>query len=85
MAPTVIPIFEEMDARITQAAKDHNTLPPSHYISLIEWMNITDRSLVVDGCLLPKDLDHLSYCGEDYWARQLKEEFLNLHQRSVGQ
>lgn len=85
MAPTVIPIFEEMDARIIQAAKGHNTLPPSHYISLIDWMNITDRSLVVDGCLLPKDLDHLSYCGEDYWARQLKEKFLNLHQRTVDQ
>ena len=78
MPQNTLNVFEKLDEEITKEIVTSSKMSSSQYISLIKWMNVKDRNLVRGDCLIHKDTDHFTRCGEDYWAEKLKNKFSKL-------
>lgn len=82
ISPTVIDRFLYLDKQIEQSIKKNtpsNILNGLQYVSLVEPFGLgTGDSILVKKCVIYRDLDHLSPCGESIIAQQVKIPFENL-------
>jgi peptidoglycan/LPS O-acetylase OafA/YrhL len=68
MNPRSLAAFRQLDQAILAAFHTRGPQQRVEYVSALDVLAVTAQSLWIDDCLLFKDLNHLSRCGEDHIA-----------------
>lgn len=82
--PTVLPQFIELDEALGARARAAGI----GYISMMQPELVFSESLIVDDCLMYRDLDHFTPCGEQAMARAISQSghpLLRLVDRQGGE